>query len=264
MRIAVIGDLHFSALNEDNRIFENDRNAFYTTFIQKFFSTPADLYVSIGDLTNYGLQEEYEAIYKLINEQEKPFIHVFGNHDTYGLLRHDVLNITKQKRYHAITTDKAVLAFLDTTREQNYDVWGGTLDIEQQDWLTEVVEHSGELPIIVFAHHPVHETTMHSDRENQSIHPDIPIWDILKKKQGKGLYINGHNHCISIAEREQWTFIQLAAVLDQQATSVIHLADSEIKIDYIELTNETLQQQAQTIVRPKFREVYFRSELTRK
>ncbi|QGS69280.1 hypothetical protein CV093_16035 [Oceanobacillus sp. 143] len=185
MRIAVIGDLHFSALKEDNKVFENERNAFYTTFIQRFFSTPADLYVSIGDLTNYGLQKEYEAIYKLINEQEKPFIHVFGNHDTYGLLRNDVLNLTKQKRYHAITKENAVLAFLDTTREQDYNVWGGTLDIEQQEWLSEVVEQSGELPVIVFAHHPVHETTMHSDRENQSIHPDIPIWDILKRSKAK-------------------------------------------------------------------------------
>ncbi|RDW16476.1 hypothetical protein CWR48_16465 [Oceanobacillus arenosus] len=143
--------------------------------------------------------------------------------------------------------EKAVLIFLDTTREQDYEIWGGTLDIEQQIWLTEVIAQSGELPIIVFAHHPVHQTTIHSDQENQSIHPDIPIWDILKKKQGNGLYINGHNHCISIAEREQWTFVQLAAVLDQQAASVINITNSEIKIDYIDFTDETLQQQANTI-----------------
>ncbi|RDW16475.1 hypothetical protein CWR48_16460 [Oceanobacillus arenosus] len=71
MRIAVIGDLHYPALHEDYRFIENNRDGFYSTFIQKLFSTPADLYISIGDLTNFGLPEEYEEIYKLINAQDK-------------------------------------------------------------------------------------------------------------------------------------------------------------------------------------------------
>lgn len=247
LKIAVIGDLHYPALEEGNVSIEEDRNMFYETFLERFFSIPADLYVSIGDLTNFGWKEELEEVYSIIDRHQKPFVHVLGNHDIYGLTRKEVLSLTKQQRYHAITADAAVLAFVDTAREQDFEVWGGTLDTTQLDWLEGVIEESGELPLIVFAHHPVHATTINSEKENLSIHPDIPVWESLNKKQGCGLYVNGHNHFNSIASKEQWNFLQIAAVLDEQAARVIEVSESHISIDSIDLYDPAQYQRAQII-----------------
>lgn len=247
MKIAVIGDLHYPALVEEYEFIEKARKAFYTDFLERFFSIPADLYVSVGDLTNFGLKEELEEIYALIDQHQKPFLHVLGNHDVYGLTRDEVLNITRQQRYHSITTEAAVLAFTDTAKEQDFEDWGGTLDPQQIEWLEDTIEQSGDLPLIVFAHHPVHETTTNSEKEKLSIHPDIPVWELLRKKEGAGLYVNGHNHSNSIAARDQWNFLQLAAVLDEQAVRTIEISESHISIDSIDLYDPEMRKHAQVI-----------------
>lgn len=247
MRIAVIGDLHYPALAEEYAYIEEDRKKFYESFLERFFSIPADLYVSIGDLTNYGLKEELEEVYAIIDQHHKPFVQVLGNHDLYGQTRHEVLAISKQKRFQDITTDKVVLAFLDTAKEQDYRDCGGSLDPAQLYWLEGVVEQSGSRPLIVFGHHPVYATTAQSDKDARSIHPGIPVWSVLNKKDGIGLYMNGHNHCNSIAERGQWNFVQLAAVLDEQSARVIEISDSHLSIETIDLYDPELQKSAQII-----------------
>lgn len=247
LKIAVIGDLHYPALEEAYVSIEEDRKVFYETFMERFFSVPADLYISIGDLTNYGLKEELDDIYEIINRHNKPFVHVLGNHDVCALTRDKVLSITGQQRFHSITTDAATLAFIDTEREQDLENWGGTLDSAQLDWLEGVVEESGEAPLIVFAHHPVHGTTTNSEKDKLCIPADIPIWELLSKKQGMGLYVNGHNHFNSVAIKEQWNFLQLAAVLDEQSIRTIEISDTHISVDSVELNDFELQKRARTI-----------------
>lgn len=247
MKIAVIGDLHYPTLKEEYALSQQERQNFYESFMAHFFSVPADLYVSIGDLTNFGTRDELEGIYAIIDQHQKPFVHVLGNHDVYAMRREEVLQITKQDRFHSLSTDSAVLAFLDTAQEQNYEDWGGTLSLEQQYWLTDVVEESGTRPLLVFGHHPVYGTTKNSSKVKRSILPDIPMWDILNKKQNAGLYVNGHNHFNSIAAREQWTFLQIAAVLDEQAVRVIDISEAVISIDYVPFVDPNLRDQARNI-----------------
>lgn len=247
MKIAVIGDLHYPTVKEEYELSQRERQDFYESFMAHFFSVPADIYVSIGDLTNFGTKDELEGIYTIIDRHQKPFVHVLGNHDVYAMRREEVLKITQQERFHSLTTETAVLAFLDTAQEQNYEDWGGTLDTEQQNWLAGVVEGSGTRPLIVFGHHPVYGTTKNSSKEKRSISPEIPMWDILNKKQNAGLYVNGHNHFNSIAARDQWTFLQIAAVLDEQAVRVIEISEAMISIDYVPFVDPNLRQQALAI-----------------
>lgn len=247
MKIAVIGDLHYPALKEAYSFIEKDRQTFYEIFLERFFSIPADLYVSIGDLTNFGTQDELADVYSIIEKHGKPFKHVLGNHDVYGMTRKEVLAITQQHRFHQISTDAVVLAFLDTAQEQNYANWGGTLDSPQQDWLSTVVKETENRPLILFGHHPIHGTTKNSTKDKRCIHPDIPVWEILSQKIGVGLYVNGHNHFNSIAARQNWTFLQLAAVLDEQAVRLIEVSESLLSIDYVSFTDLQLQKHAQVI-----------------
>lgn len=239
MKIALFSDLHYPAVDERIPGLLQARATFYEEFIERFLEVDARLYVSLGDLTNYGMPHELNNIYSLIGDQHE-FIHVLGNHDNYSLTKKELLDLTGQKSYHSFETEQAVFAFLDTARELDFERWGGWMDEDQLEWFEHIIQNSGEKPLLVFAHHPVFNTTKGSDFENGSIHPSIEIRNLLQQKKGIGIYFNGHMHCDSIVKEHNWTFIQTSACLDQQAFRLIELDDESITISSIDLEDEEL------------------------
>ncbi len=166
MKLVLIGDLHFPAIDQGvSGIAEARQSFFFNIFLDKFLEQEGDYHISLGDLTHYGLQEELESVYHLLRRNQRNFVHVLGNHDLYAQRRQDVLKQTGQLRYHSITTDLGVLAFIDTAKEMNYEDWGGWVDEEQLAWLEQVVQDSGTKPLFLFAHHPVYQTTKRSEVE---------------------------------------------------------------------------------------------------
>ncbi|WP_209120990.1 metallophosphoesterase [Alkalihalobacillus sp. BA299] len=240
MRLVVMGDLHYSAIDETIPGLYEARADFFEAFIREFFSIQADAHISLGDLTNYGATLELEGVYNIIRKYDKPFYHALGNHDLYAQPRKNVLEITGQARYHSITTEHAVFVFLDTAKEMDYEDWGGWVDDEQLQWLKSIVQASGTKPMLVFAHHPVYNTTTRSDREKGSIHQDIDMWSVLSEKEGVGIYFNGHTHVESIIEQENWTFVQLPACLDLHTLRMVEIDEKEIRITPVDITNEKI------------------------
>lgn len=247
MKIAMIGDLHYPSIDETIPGLKEARSTFYERFIDQFLGTDADFYVSIGDLTNYGLESELKEVYGLINQKNRTFYHALGNHDVYAMTKKEVLSITGQAQYHSFETEKAVFAFLDTAKEMDYDDWGGWVDNEQLSWLEEVVRSSGNKPLLVFAHHPVYNTTTRSNMDKGSIHPDIDMWSILDQKEGIGLYFNGHTHVDSIVKQKNWTFVQKSACLDQHALRLIEIGENEITVNAIDFDDAAIAQSAPII-----------------
>ncbi|MFD1929831.1 metallophosphoesterase family protein [Sporosarcina siberiensis] len=242
----LIGDLHYPAIDETVPGLFEAREEFYEQFIGCFLNVDADLHVSVGDLTNFGRPLELKGIYSLLGDHRE-FIHVLGNHDVYSLPKDELLEITGQKRYSSFETDQAVFVFLDTARELDFEVWGGWVDEDQQEWLEHIVQESGEKPLLVFAHHPVYNTTERSDGENGSIHPSIDMWRILDQKQGVGIYFNGHTHKDSIVQRDNWSFIQTSSCLDQPAFRLIDIGDEKITVSAIDIDTEELLEKAAVI-----------------
>ncbi|MBB3131001.1 3',5'-cyclic AMP phosphodiesterase CpdA [Paenibacillus rhizosphaerae] len=240
MRLALLGDLHYHEIDESVTGLKEARRAFYQTVLEQFLEQEADLYISLGDLTNFGTASELREVYDLLRRQDKTFIHVLGNHDLYAQRRAEVLEITGQERYHAIDTDQAMLVFLDTAKEMDFKDWGGWLDPEQLGWLEEQVGLSGDKPLLVFGHHPVYNTTAGSEKDKGSIHPIIDMWSILNQKQGIGIYFNGHTHMDSIAHRQDWSFVQLSACLDQPGFRIVDIAEDAIRITPVEVMDPTL------------------------
>lgn len=247
MKLVLMGDLHYPAIDETIQGLFEARATFYGKFIERFLKIDADAHVSLGDLTNYGLSLELNGVYNILKRTERNFIHVLGNHDLYAQPRKDVLKITGQPRYQSITTDEAVFAFLDTAKEMDYEDWGGWIDEEQLAWFEGVVKESGTKPLLVFAHHPVYATTKRSDMEKGSIHPEIDMWKILDQKEGIGVYFNGHTHIDSIEKQKNWTFVQLSACLDQPALRVVDITKEEIAISAIDVLDEDVITHAPTI-----------------
>lgn len=234
MKLAVIGDLHYHLADEAVPEWLEARNAFYGSLLGRFCQAEADLYISLGDLTNLGLPRELREVYRFLEPRATTFYHVLGNHDLYSQPRREVLALTGQPRYHSICTDRAVLAFLDTNREMDRENWSGWMDNEQLQWLEHVVAESGTTPLLVFAHHPVYGTTEGSTREKAAIDPDIDIWGILSRKKGTGIYFNGHVHLNSVVGRQNWHFVQLAAGLDYPGFTMVEVLEEEIRISSVD------------------------------
>ncbi|GGF98666.1 hypothetical protein GCM10010912_49200 [Paenibacillus albidus] len=237
MRLVLMGDLHYHEIDKTIPGLLEARTAFYHTLLGRFMEMDADLHVSLGDLTNFGSSLELQEVYELLRRKDRTFIHVLGNHDLYGQTRKEVLEITGQQRYHAINTDSAMLVFLDTAKEMDFTDWGGWIDEEQLQWFEGMVEASGTKPLLVFGHHPVYNTTAGSEKEKGSIHPGIDMWRILGRKKGVGVYFNGHTHVDSIVAQNNWTFVQLSSCLDQHGFRIVELAQEEIRISAVDLTD---------------------------
>ncbi|TDF97068.1 metallophosphoesterase family protein [Paenibacillus piri] len=240
MKLAVMGDLHYHEVDETIPGWLEARDMFFQSFLGRFLEVEADAHISLGDLTNYGYASELQGVYATIRSYGKTFYHALGNHDLYAQTRREVLDLTGQPRYHAITTEQAVLVFLDTAKEMDFEDWGGWVDEEQLQWLETVLKASGTKPVLIFAHHPVYKTTTNSDKDKGSIHPDVDMWKVLNQKEGVGIYFNGHTHIDSIVKQNNWTFVQLSACLDQHALRVVEIGQEEIRVAAVDVTDTAL------------------------
>lgn len=247
MRLILMGDLHYPYLEQSNDQLLEARERFYSQFLQKFLEIEADWHISLGDLTNQGVAEEIEYVFSHISESNRSFRHVLGNHDTYSLPKDQILAITGQPRYNAIETEEALLVFLDTTKEMDWEHWGGDMDAKQLEWLEKQVRRSGSKPLLIFGHHPVYNTTTRSEGENLSIDPYIDMRFILEQKEGLGLYFNGHNHVHSIVQQDQWHFIQTAACLDQPCFRLVEIDAEEVRIQLIPVVDRDILNSAPAI-----------------
>lgn len=244
MKLALLGDLHYHEIDTTIPGLPEARTAFYQNVLEQFLNLDADMYISLGDLTNYGLTSELQEIYELLQRHDKQFIHVLGNHDLYGQSRQDVLELTGQQRYHVLDTEEAVLIFLDTAKEMDFKDWGGWLEFEQLEWLEHRVIESQEKPLLVFGHHPVYRTTAGSERDKGSIHPSINMWNILNQNKGIGIYFNGHTHMDSIAQQQEWSFVQLSACLDQPGFRLVDIGEESIRISAVDITDPIVLESA--------------------
>lgn len=243
MKFNVFGDLHYSENYLSLQDFSAKREAYFEEFIRTFFDHEADYYVSIGDLTNFGSHMEFAGIYALINKYRKdqPFIHTIGNHDMYSQTRESIRELIQQDNYFAISDDQYAIIVLDTNRERSINDWSGIIDDTQLLWLDQKLQENADKSVIVFAHHPVYDTTLCSTDEKASIIPEIPVDQILAKHKKHALYVCGHNHADSIVQKDNWTFAQIAAVLDQPSIRKIEITPNKLSIKSVSF-NESFRQ----------------------
>lgn len=233
MKIAILGDFHYSLMENGTSDMKQARDNAYSAMLDQFLQAEADFHVSLGDFTHEGYPEEFKYLFNRVKKSGRKFVHVLGNHDTYSIPKNDILELTGQERYQVIETKEARLIFLDSTKEMNRADWGGELDTEQVTWLELQIESSGEKPVLVFAHHPVYDTTTRSTMEKLSIHPSIDMKTVLNKKNGVGFYFCGHNHANSIVQHDKWHYIQTAACLDVTAYRLVELNDNRVNIELV-------------------------------
>lgn len=236
MRLVILGDFHYSALEEKDKSKEeevfNIRDKYYEKAISNFLNTEGDYHIALGDVTNFGNKEELKYICNAMKNDGVNFIHVIGNHDSYNSSKKEILQETNQERYFSIQDKEVRVIIIDSTLETNHECWGGYIDQEQLQWLeNEIISAKGET-VLIFSHHPVYDTTALSREENLYINPIDELNRILSLHKGRGVFFCGHNHVNSICKRDNWYFVQTAAMLDINAFRVVDITENEINFDY--------------------------------
>lgn len=245
LRLALIGDLHYPHIERENRELFELREGFYADFLKGFMALEADMHISLGDLTHNGIMQEFEEVYQYIRTGGVSFRHVLGNHDAYSLSKENISSVLDHPLYEAVETEEALLVFLDSTRELMPHDWSGQLEAGQLEWLETQLGRSQDKPVLVFAHHPVYDTTHMSLEDKMHIDPSLDMQSILSRRNGAGLYFNGHNHTHSIVQKDSWSFIQTAASLCDPSYRIVEVDSNQIRIEVIPVEDPEILRNAQ-------------------
>lgn len=241
-RLAIIGDLHYSVDALDN-VSARSRNEFYDALLNSFFSCDADFHIALGDLTHFGTEAEWLQLVDLVSHingtYQRNFRYILGNHDTLEVSKQRVAEITRLPRFFMEELNSCKCAFIDTTYEASPKNWGGFVDDEQLEWLSQQPIET-ERPLLLFGHHPLPRTTLESEKPMMSIDNGHELAQRVQPIGYPIVYFNGHNHIHNIVNQlnsyPNWTFVQSSAVLSAPVYRVVTVDSNQITIDTVDLS----------------------------
>jgi 3',5'-cyclic AMP phosphodiesterase CpdA len=117
-------------------------------------TTPVDIVVGTGDLTNDGRADQYGALAEMLADLDRPFLALPGNHDDRELLRStfpDTPWIDGDHASWAVTVGDVRIVGLDSTDPGSH---GGLIDEGRSAWLAGVLADDHDGPTLLAMHHP--------------------------------------------------------------------------------------------------------------
>lgn len=247
MRIACMGDAHYSGMKWKNRHYKLINHALYEGVFRAFFRQDADLYVSLGDLTNFGTKKEFKDIYEIIGQYDKPFVQVVGNHDLVCSTKEEYQRYTGMPLYWAESHPDCHLIFLDSCRQKYAGKKSGQIDMAQVEFLRRELKNAGEKLAIVFAHHPIQRIRI-LDAAGVPIE-GFDLNAVLKEKTGKGLYVNGHLHHDHYHTEGSWGFFQFNDILDEPTVRMIEVKDGRVSLTTQCMEDKVIEKYAAKVAR---------------
>ena len=143
-------------------------------------------FVVAGDLTDHGLEEEYQICRDDFIQMGIPWYVTIGNHDMY---QNNSWEIWKEyfgpSCYTVAVTDNLRLIFLDTST--------GTVGKDQFDWLEDVLKNSGEQYKIVISHYPLYDDPFPSIWRLPGAGERYKLFHLFDQYDVYG-YVSGHLH----------------------------------------------------------------------
>ena len=229
--VALVGDLHYPELAPEQTALQQAKKEFFTPFLEWYFGLDADIHMSIGDLTHSGRRREFQDVVGLAQRFRRNFRLALGNHDVLGIPKQEILGLIGHPRYGEMEADGARILWLDTTKEGDLSGWG--LDEAQWAWLQETLERPTGKPLIVFAHHPVQETTAGSPLPEDITEPSQTFHRLLTASGKTLFYFNGHIHRKSFVQKGNGYYFQTASVLFSPCAHLIQIEPGRIRLETV-------------------------------
>jgi len=218
LHFAQLSDIHISSLGDRYDMLSGQVADFLANLCHNLNQVEdLDLVLITGDLFDTASQEEFDRFQQAIQNLQKPWYVIPGNHDrqdlnkTGGLTRHQFASHFNpqfearptapeaQAGYWSMTLKPNVqLIGLDSIRNQD---WGGIIDAVQFEWLeNELATHADKL-IILAVHHPLHVLAPIDH------HPDWPgfvcdnasdVLALLDHQPQVKIVLTGHHHLAKV------------------------------------------------------------------
>lgn len=251
MRIACIGDVHYTSMLLHGTAKRKLNKSFYTKFFQTFFSIEADRYVCLGDFTHFGTKRQLREIFSIIREtkrEDQCFEPVIGNHDILFGGKENFRQISGlPSLYRADDLEEVRLLYLDTARVAAFRKNSSYMGIEQSRWICDQLLSAEDKPVVVFAHHPCNNVRM-TDSEGRYL-THMSLNDVLALKKGTAIYINGHKHRDHFHVDKNWAFLQFSDILDEPVIRVLDLDKGNLSMESVAITDPNMLRAAKTIIR---------------
>lgn len=248
MRIACIGDAHYSAMHWRTKALKEQNEFFYHKIFASLFAQEADLYLSLGDLTHYGSPREFRSVYKIINSHRREnqrFENLVGNHDLLVQTKASYQALTGSKLYWSEDYDDVKLIFMDTSRALHPGKSSSSISWEQAEFVKKELEEAGDKLALVFAHHPPERMTFRNEKGR--VDKSLTLDQILKHKKGRGIVVNGHLHQDRFYTRGEWGFLQFNDLLDEPTVRCLDIKDGELTMSTISFTQHEMIHAARNI-----------------
>lgn len=248
MRIACIGDAHYSAMHWRTKALKEQNEFFYHKIFASLFAQEADLYLSLGDLTHYGSPREFRSVYKIINSHRKEnqrFENLVGNHDLLVQTKASYQALTGSKLYWSEDYDDVKLIFMDTSRALHPGKSSSSISWEQAEFVKKELEEAGDKLALVFAHHPPERMTFRNEKGR--VDKSLTLDQILKHKKGRGIVVNGHLHQDRFYTRGEWGFLQFNDLLDEPTVRCLDIKDGKLTMSTISFTQHEMIHAARNI-----------------
>lgn len=150
-----------------------------------------DLTVVTGDLTDWGLESEFEEALSYLDKLNEPWYTVPGNHDA----RHEGFKVFERlwkrpSRIFVREHDRVVLAGMDSSEP---DIDEGHIGREQTDWLgKQLKEVDAEYLPLVFLHHHLVPVPNTGRERNVLVDSGEVLLKLLEHRVP--LVLTGHKH----------------------------------------------------------------------
>ncbi len=176
LKFAVFSDIHITRDNEN--LFDR-----LTTDIG---SRKINFFIVAGDLTDHGLQEEYQICLQDFADMGIPWYVTIGNHDMYQRNGwENWKNSFGPSCYDLTMSDALRLIFLDTST--------GTVGGEQFHWLEKVLGNAREKYKIIVTHYPLYDDVFPSIYRLPGAEERYKLLGLMKKYHVYA-YVSGHLH----------------------------------------------------------------------
>lgn len=167
-KVALISDTHNYYDQLDKLISKLNQNG------------PYAFVIVTGDITNYGLIEEYHQTRRLLNRLHYPYLVVVGNHDLLGNGSDIYKKMFGPMDFDLVYKNVHFIFF----NNNNWEAHGRVPDII---WVEGKLASSSSPHRVLVAH------VSPSDPE-RFMADEITAWENLVTAQGVNYFINGHNH----------------------------------------------------------------------